>query len=185
MKYEPKIHHRRSIRLRGYDYSLPGAYYVTLCAFGKQCIFGQVIDDQMQENDCGKIVRQQWFESSQIRQNLDLDAFIVMPNHLHGILWIVGPNGIRPRVDLTPPGLSGARPRTNRVQQNSNAIRPNEPGRTPFGYKSHPRHAPAFTGSVGVRIQIRSYQPDSKAVERSARRRLARGLFRTRHSRRG
>jgi REP element-mobilizing transposase RayT len=133
MKYEPKIHHRRSIRLRGYDYSLPGAYYVTLCAFGKQCIFGQVIDDQMQENDCGEIVRQQWFESSQIRQNLDLDAFIVMPNHLHGILWIVGPNGIRPRVDLTPPGLSCARPRTNRVQQNSNAIRPNEPGRTPFG----------------------------------------------------
>ena len=103
MKYDPKIHHRRSIRLRGYEYSLPGAYYVTLCAFGKQRIFGQVIDDQMQENDCGKIVRQQWFESAQIRQNLDLDAFIVMPNHLHGILWIVGPNGVRPRSSAARP----------------------------------------------------------------------------------
>ena len=64
MKYDPKIHHRRSIRLQGYDYSSPGAYYVTLCSFGKQCIFGQVVDDQMPENECGRIVRGQWFESA-------------------------------------------------------------------------------------------------------------------------
>jgi len=99
MKYDPKIHHRRSIRLQGYDYSSPGAYYVTLCSFGKQCIFGQVVDDQMHENECGRIVRGQWFESAQIRRELELDAFIVMPNHLHGILWIVGPNSARPRVE--------------------------------------------------------------------------------------
>jgi REP element-mobilizing transposase RayT len=141
MKYDPKIHHRRSIRLRGYEYSLPGAYYVTLCAFGKQRIFGQVIDDQMQENDCGKIVRQQWFESAQIRQNLDLDAFIVMPNHLHGILWIVGPNGIRPGANMGPPladgakhvGPSGARPAPNTARPVPNAIHPYQRGRTPFG----------------------------------------------------
>jgi len=50
----------------------------------------------MQENECGKIVREQWFESAQTRQELELDAFTVMPNHLRGILWIVGPNGVRP-----------------------------------------------------------------------------------------
>jgi len=105
MKYDPKIHHRRSIRLKGYDYSSPGAYYVTLCSLGKQCIFGRVLNDQMQENECGKIVRKQWFESAQTRRELELDAFTVMPNHLHGILWIVGPNGVRPKlIAIESPG---------------------------------------------------------------------------------
>ena len=80
MKYDPKIHHRRSLRLKGYDYSYPGAYYVTLCSFEKQCIFGRVVNDQMQENEYGEIVREQWLESAQTRQELELDAFTVMPN---------------------------------------------------------------------------------------------------------
>jgi REP element-mobilizing transposase RayT len=141
MKYDPKIHHRRSIRLQGYDYTSPGAYYVTLCSFGKQCIFGRVVNDQMHENECGKIVRQQWFESARIRQELELDAFTVMPNHLHGILWIVRPNGVRP-------GANGARPAANMVLARSertkrvgpsgarpqpSTIRSPERGRTPFG----------------------------------------------------
>jgi REP element-mobilizing transposase RayT len=93
MKYDPKIHHRRSIRLRNYDYSWPGAYYVTICAFNKSCIFGQVVEHQMHENECGHIVREQWLESGRIRKEIELDAFIVMPNHMHGILWILGPRG--------------------------------------------------------------------------------------------
>ncbi len=91
MKYDAKIHHRHSIRLPGYDYALPGAYFVTLCAFNRKCIFGRVVEDRMYENDCGKLAREQWFESAQIRQEFALDAFVVMPNHLHGILWILGP----------------------------------------------------------------------------------------------
>jgi REP element-mobilizing transposase RayT len=134
MKYDPKIHHRGSIRLQGYDYSSPGAYYVTLCSFGKQCIFGRVVDDQMQENECGKIVRQQWFESAEIRKEIELDAFTVMPNHLHGILWIVGPDGVRPGANMDfalsdgakHVGPSGARPKPN-------AMRSPKMGRTPFG----------------------------------------------------
>ena len=118
MKYDPKIHHRRSIRLHGYDYSLPGAYYVTLCALGKQCVFGRVVDDHMHENECGKIVREQWFESAQIRPEFALDAFIVMPNHLHGILWILGRKRERLLMGsrFAPPivGPSGARPRGER-----------------------------------------------------------------------
>ena len=119
MKYDPKIHHRRSIRLQGYDYTSPGAYYVTLCSFGKQCIFGRVVNDQMHENECGKIVREQWFASGQIRREIELDAFVVMPNHLHGILWIVGsvgPSGARPGPGAAP-----------------NASRSRASGRTPFG----------------------------------------------------
>jgi REP element-mobilizing transposase RayT len=100
MTYDPEIHHRRSIRLRGYDYSLPGAYYVTVCAFEKKCIFGSIVEQQMRENECGAIVREQWFESARKRREIELDAFVIMPNHLHGILWIVGPivgpSGARP-----------------------------------------------------------------------------------------
>jgi REP element-mobilizing transposase RayT len=144
MKYDAKIHHRRSIRLPGYDYALPGAYFVTLCAFHKQCIFGRVVEDRMYENDCGKLAREQWLESAQIRQEFALDAFIVMPNHLHGILWILGPkregllmgggfaqpivgaDGVRPPDAQTPVGPSGARPWPN-------AIRPYDNHRTPAG----------------------------------------------------
>ena len=93
MEYNPKVHHRRSIRLTHHDYSLPGAYFVTVCAFGKQCIFGQVVGDEMRENDCGRIVREQWLDTVRIRPQIELDAFAVMPNHLHGILWILGPKG--------------------------------------------------------------------------------------------
>jgi len=138
MKYDPKIHHRRSIRLQGYDYSSPGAYYVTLCSFGKQCIFGRVVNDQMHEYECGKIVRQQWFESAQIRPELELDAFTVMPNHLHGILWIVGPNGVRPGANRNL-GLTDCAncvgPSVRRLtdRPKPNAIRSPKRGRTPFG----------------------------------------------------
>jgi len=156
MKYDAKIHHRRSIRLRHYDYALPGAYFVTLCTFNKRCIFGHVVEDRMDENDCGKIAREQWLESAQIRQKFELDTFVVMPNHLHGILWIlgpkgehilmnsgytqpivggafVGPNGVRP-ADAPEPmdadgvivGPSGARPWPN-------AVRPYNNHRTPVG----------------------------------------------------
>ena len=132
MKYDAKIHHRHSLRLPGYDYALPGAYFVTLCAFNRKCIFGRVVEDRMYENDCGKLAREQWFESAQIRQEFALDAFIVMPNHLHGILWILGPkrerllvgsvlaqpivgaDGVRPPDAQTPAGASRARPLAER-----------------------------------------------------------------------
>src|SRR5208337_5481722 len=135
MKYDAKIHHRRSIRLPGYDYALPGAYFVTLCAFNRRCIFGRVVEDRMYENDCGKLAREQWFESAQIRPEFALDAFIVMPNHLHGILWILGPKRERPlmgsRFAQPIVGPSGARPWPNRVRPWPNAIRPYDNYRTP------------------------------------------------------
>jgi REP element-mobilizing transposase RayT len=121
MKYDPKVHHRRSIRLPGYDYSLPGAYYVTLCAFRKKCLFGSVVGGQMQENEWGRTVREQWLDSARVRRELELDAFIVMPNHLHGILWILGPKGEHVLAN-------------NRPERRSAPQLPLRPmGRTPFG----------------------------------------------------
>jgi putative transposase len=88
MKYDPDKHHRRSIRLPGYDYSQPGAYFVTICAYQRQCIFGDVIDGQMRLNQYGAIVADEWQKSSIIRREIELDAWVVMPNHFHGIVII-------------------------------------------------------------------------------------------------
>nr|WP_202803621.1 transposase [Spirulina subsalsa] len=88
MKYNPETHHRRSIRLPCYDYSQPGAYFITLCTHQKQCWFGQIDDGKMYINQLGKIVQNEWLKSAQMRPNLSLDEWIVMPNHLHGIVWL-------------------------------------------------------------------------------------------------
>jgi REP element-mobilizing transposase RayT len=80
--------HRRSIRLRGHDYTQPGAYYVTLPTQAHACIFGRVVDDEMQLNALGEIARDCWLEIPDHVPGVRLDAWIVMPNHLHGILWL-------------------------------------------------------------------------------------------------
>jgi REP element-mobilizing transposase RayT len=90
MKYNPNIHHRRSIRLKGYDYSQAGLYYVTICVQNREYIFGEIIDNEMQLNENGKIVQMVWNELPQHYHNVQLDEFIVMPNHIHGIIMLVG-----------------------------------------------------------------------------------------------
>ena len=86
MKYDPKIHHRRSIRLPGYDYSSAGAYYVTICTREKSLLFGRVLDQQMHRNDLGDVAHEEWFRSAKLRDDIMLDTFVVMPNHIHGII---------------------------------------------------------------------------------------------------
>lgn len=81
-------HHRRSIRLQGYDYSQPGAYFVTLCIQGRECLFGEIIDGVMRLNEYGTIVREKWDWLAEKYPYVALDECIVMPNHFHGILWI-------------------------------------------------------------------------------------------------
>lgn len=80
---------RRSIRLRGYDYSQAGAYFVTLCTYRKACLFGEIVGADMQLSTLGTLVCLEWQRTAQVRQSVDLDAFIVMPNHLHGIIVIL------------------------------------------------------------------------------------------------
>ncbi|MBC1240030.1 MULTISPECIES: hypothetical protein [Nostoc] len=68
MKYNPQIHDRNSIRLRGYDYSSVGFYFVTICTYKRQCLFGEIVNEEMVLNEYGKIVAEEWIESSEIRQ---------------------------------------------------------------------------------------------------------------------
>ena len=88
MKYNPDIHHRRSIRLQGYDYSQNGAYFITLCTHNRECLFGQIQNGQMILNEYGKMVEQCWNNLSNHYDNIELDAYVIMPNHFHGIILI-------------------------------------------------------------------------------------------------
>ena len=88
MKFNPKIHNRKSIRLKEYDYSNPNWYYLTICTYDKRNILGKIINGKMNLNNCGKIVEEEWLKTKEIRQNIDLDYYIIMPNHLHGIIII-------------------------------------------------------------------------------------------------
>lgn len=89
-------HRRRSLRLKGYDYSQAGAYFVTVCAYGKACLFGEVEGGIMRLNGYGEIVASEWTRSAQLRLEIVCGEFVVMPNHFHGIVNIVGAYGNTP-----------------------------------------------------------------------------------------
>jgi len=90
MKYNPKIHHRQSIRLRGYDYSQPGSYFITLCTQNRECNLGEIMNGEMKFTVRGFIIDEFWLKIPDHFPNVELDEFIVMPNHIHGIIVING-----------------------------------------------------------------------------------------------
>jgi REP element-mobilizing transposase RayT len=104
MKFDPEIHHRRSIRLKKYDYSTPGAYFVTVCTHSRRCLFGEIVDGEMLLNHRGRIVDEEWHRSKEIRDEIDMDLYTIMPNHIHGIIIIqdAGATGRSP-LQTTPP----------------------------------------------------------------------------------
>jgi len=96
-------HHRRSMRLQGYDYACSGAYFVTICTQSRVCLFGEIIDDKVVLNDAGMMVQRVWDELPVRFNHIELDEFVVMPNHIHGIIVLspprrgescIRPNGI-------------------------------------------------------------------------------------------
>ena len=88
MSYNPEIHHRRSIRLKGYDYTQPGAYFVTICTHQQACLFGEVSGESIALNPLGQVVEDEWLRTTTVRPNVVLDKFVIMPNHVHGIIMI-------------------------------------------------------------------------------------------------
>ena len=88
MAYDPRIHHRRSIRLAGYDYRQAGAYFVTICTRRRKCFFGRIRDGRMVLTAAGRMVQQAWDEIPIYYPPIEIDEFIIMPNHIHGIVVI-------------------------------------------------------------------------------------------------
>ena len=86
MAYNPNVHHRRSIRLKGYDYSQEGLYFVTICVQNKQYLFGKIANREMILNTVGQMVKLCWLEIPQHFPNAVLHEYVIMPNHVHGII---------------------------------------------------------------------------------------------------
>lgn len=88
MRYNPEYHHRRSVRKHGYDYGSPGWYFITICAKDRQHYFGKITNNQMKLSSLGQIVKRCWHEIPRHFNQVALDAFMVMPDHVHGIIVI-------------------------------------------------------------------------------------------------
>ena len=87
-----KPYSRRSIRLPTYDYSSAGYYYITICTFKRRCMLGKIIHEKMQLNSCGEMIKRWWLTLPQQFNAIHLDHYIVMPNHIHGIISLKYPN---------------------------------------------------------------------------------------------
>jgi REP element-mobilizing transposase RayT len=86
MTYNPAIHHRRSIRLKGYDYSQAGLYFITICCQDRICRFGHIENSEMVLNELGMVACNEWAKLPERFPNFELDVFQIMPNHIHGII---------------------------------------------------------------------------------------------------
>jgi len=89
MSYDPERHQRRSTRRRGWDYRSVGAYFLTIVTHERGLLFGVIHDGAMNLSPLGRIAADEWVRTAVVRQHIRLDEFVVMPNHIHAILWIV------------------------------------------------------------------------------------------------
>jgi len=109
MAYNPAKHHRRSIRLKGYDYAQAGLYFITLCCQNRACLFGKIENGRMILNECGHIAYNEWMKTTEKRNNVELGEFVIMPNHIHGIVRLLdrgelhSPHNTNERVECETP----------------------------------------------------------------------------------
>jgi REP element-mobilizing transposase RayT len=87
-KFDPQKHHRRSIRLKGHDYTSPGGYFITIVTYHRECLLGEIVNGEMKLSNYGKIADECWRAVHDHFSNVDLGTYVIMPNHVHGILVI-------------------------------------------------------------------------------------------------
>jgi putative transposase len=88
MKFDPRIQHRRSLRLKDYDYATAGAYFVTICTQHRECLFGEIVAGVMRLNDAGNMIQDVLSQLSIKYASVEMDQFTVMPNHIHMIIFL-------------------------------------------------------------------------------------------------
>jgi putative transposase len=134
--------HRRSIRLPGWDYTRTGAYFVTIVTYQRETLFGAIVDGEMVLSESGRIVAEEWERTAVVRPYVRLDEFVVMPNHIHGILVITDEHGrgTATRRGMAPPcpyvgkfgkPIAGSLPTIVRAFKSAVAKRINERRGTP------------------------------------------------------
>ena len=104
--YNPGMKSHKSIRLKGYDYSRAGAYFVTICTHNKECLFCDVVNGNLALNDFGRMVDSEWLKTAEIRKNVILDGYVIMPNHFHGIVLITENDSGKARLATTKYNVS-------------------------------------------------------------------------------
>jgi len=128
LRYNSDIHHRRSVRLKAHDYSLAGAYFVTVCTQNRECMFGKIHNAKMILNDAGRMVQGVWDKLPVRYPGVQTDAFVIMPNHIHGIIVLTGTTQRR--------GESRIRPRPGDHKDRPYGTLPGTIGRVMQGFKS-------------------------------------------------
>ena len=93
MEFDPQKHHRRSVRLKEYDYTQPGGYFITMVTYQREHLFGEIENEEMKLSKFGLAAKQQWEKLPKRFSNIELGAFVVMPNHVHGIIRIIERTG--------------------------------------------------------------------------------------------
>ncbi|MBL1216666.1 MAG: transposase [Planctomycetes bacterium] len=115
MSCDPDIHHRRSVRLGRYDYSQNGAYFITVCCHGWKCLLGRIVSGRMVLSSFGRIVSAEWERTEVMRPHVRTDSFVVMPNHVHGIIMIEGKRGSRGTLPRAPQSEQFGKPTSDSI----------------------------------------------------------------------
>ena len=134
MKYDIVKRHRRSIRLKGFDYRQPGGYFITAVIKDRVCLFGEIVNGQIRLNDTGRIIQAVWNDLPSHYPDVELNAFVVMPNHVHGVIVLVDDGGVgRGAVGagLKPAPTRHGVPEIVRAFKTFSARRVNEARKTP------------------------------------------------------
>lgn len=153
-----KLHDRQSIRLQGYDYSRPGFYFITICVQNREHVFGDVINGKMVLNEFGQIAWDEWFNTGFIRDNVFLDAFVVMPNHIHGIIEIFDVDNPSIGVYRDTPLLRNRNIRNNSIYKTKFESPSNNIGAIIRGYKSVvTKQINQITQTPGTKLWQRNY----------------------------
>ena len=113
MKHDFDKYNRRSIRLKGWDYSGSADYFITICTRDRECLFGEIIDNEMVLNKLGRVAKEWWLQIPKYYENVELDEYIIMPNHIHGVIAILGDD--HGRGGVTPPLQNKNKPTLGKI----------------------------------------------------------------------
>jgi REP element-mobilizing transposase RayT len=156
MRSESQLGHRRSIRLPGYDYSQPGGYFVTLCAHERELLFGEINDNEMMPNRLGKSVTACWQQLPRHFPDVELDAWVLMPNHFHGVIIIhertVGGGEPRRGEAFAQNSEAGTHEAGQRLASQEDVIGPRA-NASPLHPGTHSPPKGTTSGSLGAMIQ--------------------------------
>jgi REP element-mobilizing transposase RayT len=149
MKYDPKTHRRRSIRLKGYDYTQAGAYFITICSHQREHVFGEVVNGEMKLSKFGLVAKQQWEKLPKRFPNIELGAFALMPNHGHGVIQIIE----HERRGIAEDGRRGTADKLNDHIDESSRRAPTERFQKPVA-GSIPTIVRSYKSAVAYRINL-------------------------------